>query len=55
MRQGGYIYSLNYELVLPILLLIALIYLIIVISINKGLSYLEKKYKISGTEIGTVK
>lgn len=55
MRQGGYIYSLNYELVLPTLLLIALIYLIIVISINKGLSYLEKKYKISGTEIGTTK
>ena len=53
MRQGGYIYSLNYKLVLPTLLLIALIYLIIVMSINRGLSYLEKKYKISGLEIGT--
>lgn len=51
MRQGGYVYSLDYELVLPMLLLIALIYLIIVISINKGLSFLEKKYKISGLEL----
>jgi len=55
MRQGGYIYSLDYKLVLPTLLLIALIYLIIVISINKGLNYLEKKYKISGLEIGNIK
>lgn len=53
MRQGGYIYSLNYKLVLPTLLFIALIYLVIVMSINKSLSYLEKKYKISGLEIGT--
>jgi polar amino acid transport system permease protein len=54
MRQGGYIYSLDYELVLPTLLLIAVIYFIIVFSINKSLSYLEKKYKISGLEMGNV-
>jgi polar amino acid transport system permease protein len=46
MRQGRYIYSVHFDLVLPVLLLIALIYLIIVISINKGLSYIEKKYKM---------
>jgi polar amino acid transport system permease protein len=57
MRRGTYIYSLpqNFDLILPILLIIALIYFIIVISINKGLSILEKKYKISGLEIGTIK
>jgi polar amino acid transport system permease protein len=53
MRQGRYIYALHHELVLYVLLLIALIYLIIVISINKGLSFLEKKYKIAGLEMGT--
>ena len=51
MRQGRYIYSVHFDLVLPVLLLIALIYLIIVISINKGLSYLEKKYKMSVFEM----
>jgi polar amino acid transport system permease protein len=57
MRQGVYIYSLpkNYELILPLLLLIALIYLIIVFSINKGLTILEKRYKITGLEIGGIK
>jgi len=50
MRQGRYIYALDHTLVLPVLLVIALIYFIIVISINKGLSYLEKKYKMSGLE-----
>ena len=51
MRQGRYIYSVHFDLVLHVLLLIALIYLIIVISINKGLSYLEKKYKMPVFEI----
>ena len=48
MRQGRYIYALDYNLVLPVLLLIALIYFVIVFSINKGLGYLEKKYRILG-------
>lgn len=51
MRQGRYIYSLHFDLVLYVLLLIALIYFIIVFSINKGLGYLEKKYKMPGLEM----
>jgi polar amino acid transport system permease protein len=51
MRQGRYIYSVNHELVLQILLIIALIYFVLVFSINKGLNYLEKKYKITGLEL----
>ncbi len=50
MRQGRYIYALDYDLVLPVLLLIALIYFVIVYSINKGLGYLEKKYKLLGLQ-----
>jgi len=53
MRQGRYIYVRNPDLTLYVLLLIGLIYFILVFSANKGLSYLEKKYKISGFEIGT--
>ena len=51
MRQGRYIYSVNHELVLQILLIIALIYFIMVFSINKVLNYLEKKYKMTGFEL----
>jgi polar amino acid transport system permease protein len=51
MRQGDYIFSLHYDLILYVLLIIALIYLIIVISINKILGFLEKKYKIPGLEM----
>ena len=51
MRRGRYIYSVNHELVLQILLIIALIYFVLVFSINKGLNYLEKKYKITGLEL----
>jgi polar amino acid transport system permease protein len=51
MRQGRYIYSVNHELVLPILLIIALIYFVMVFSINKVLNYLEKKYKMTGFEL----
>jgi polar amino acid transport system permease protein len=51
MRQGGYIYSVNPELVLEILLIIALIYFVLVFSINKGLNYLEKKYKMTGLDV----
>jgi len=52
MRQGRYIYVRNPDLTLSVLLVIALIYFILVISVNKGLRYLEKKYKMSGFEIG---
>jgi polar amino acid transport system permease protein len=51
MRQGSYIFSLHYDLIIYVLLIIALIYFIIVISINKILGFLEKKYKIPGLEI----
>jgi polar amino acid transport system permease protein len=51
MRQGRYIYSVNFDLVLQVLLLIALIYFLMVFSINKGLNYLEKKYKMTGFEL----
>jgi polar amino acid transport system permease protein len=51
MRQGRYIYSVNHELVLQILLIIALIYFVLVFSINKGLNYLEKKYKMTGLDV----
>ncbi len=52
MRQGRYIYVNNPDFVLPVFLVIGLIYFILVISANKGLSYLEKKYKMSGFEVG---
>ncbi|KYK20521.1 hypothetical protein AYK21_05925 [Thermoplasmatales archaeon SG8-52-2] len=52
MRQGRYIYVSNPDSTLTILLIIALIYFIFVFSINKGLSYLEKKYRMSGFEVG---
>ena len=52
MRQGRYIYVNNPDYVLPVFLFIALIYFILVVSANKTLSYLEKKYKMSGFEIG---
>jgi polar amino acid transport system permease protein len=51
MRQGRYIYVLHPEMILPILLLIALIYFILVISINKSLGYLERKYQMKGFEL----
>ena len=51
MRQGRYIYSVNFDLVLEVLLIIALIYFLMVFSINKGLNYLEKKYKMTGFEL----
>jgi polar amino acid transport system permease protein len=52
MRQGRYIYVSNPDYTLSILLVIALIYFILVFSANKGLNYLEKKYKMSGFEVG---
>ena len=52
MRQGRYVYVRNPDIVLPVLLFIALIYFVLVVTTNKCLSYLEKKYKLSGLEIG---
>jgi len=51
MRQGRYIYVLHPEMILPILLLIALIYFVLVISINKGINILEKKYRMKGFDL----
>jgi hypothetical protein len=52
MRQGRYIYVRNPDLTLYVLLIIGLIYFILVVSANKGLGYIEKKYKMSGFEVG---
>jgi len=48
MRQGRYIYVREPDLALAIFLLIAFIYFLLVISTNKSLSYLEKKYRMAG-------
>jgi polar amino acid transport system permease protein len=55
MRQGRYIIVREPQSALSILLVIALIYFIFVFSINRGLSFLEKKYHISGLEITNVR
>lgn len=51
MRQGRYIIVREPESALYILLFIAFIYFILVFFINRGLSFLEKKYVISGLEV----
>jgi len=51
MRQGRYVYVRNPEMVLPIFLLIAVIYFVLVVSINKSLGFLEKKYRMKGFEL----
>jgi polar amino acid transport system permease protein len=51
MRQGRYVIVREPQSALYILLIIAFIYFIIVFTINRGLSYLEKKYRISGLEV----
>ncbi len=51
MRQSRYIIVRDPESALYILLFIALIYFILVFSINRGLSYLEKRYRLSGLEV----
>lgn len=55
MRQGRYIIVREPNSALVILLFIAFIYFILVFSINQGLSYLEKRYKISGLEVNTAR
>lgn len=51
MRQGSYIIVTHPESALSILVFIAFIYFSFVFSINRGLGYLEKRYRISGLEI----
>ena len=51
MRQGRYVIVREPSEALYILLVVALIYFIFVFTINRGLSYLEKRYHISGLEI----
>jgi polar amino acid transport system permease protein len=55
MRQGRYVIIREPQTALYILLIIALIYFIIVFTINRGLSYLEKKYRISGLEVTNIR
>ncbi|MEM4258406.1 MAG: amino acid ABC transporter permease [Candidatus Thermoplasmatota archaeon] len=51
MRQGRYIYVREPDLALAVFLLIAALYLILVLIINKSLSLLEKKYRMSGYDV----
>ena len=48
MRQGRYIQVLAPDLILVVFLLIALIYFILVFSINKIMRFVEKKYQMAG-------
>jgi polar amino acid transport system permease protein len=48
MRQGRYIQVRDPNLVLIVFLLIALIYFILVVSANKTLHFVEKKYQMAG-------
>ncbi len=51
MRQGDYIYEGQPNIVLPVLLLIAFIYFIVVFAINRGLGVVEEKLKVPGYEV----
>ena len=50
MRQGRYIQIRDPDLVLPVFLLIAVIYFILVFTANKTLRYVEKKYQMAGLQ-----
>ena len=50
MRQGRYIQIRDPDLVLPVFLLIAVIYFILVFTANKTLRYMEKKYQMAGLQ-----
>ncbi|MBN1280581.1 MAG: amino acid ABC transporter permease [Candidatus Thermoplasmatota archaeon] len=54
MARGDAINSMNPSGILHVLLFIALLYFILVFSINKGLNYLEKRYRLSGYEVTAV-
>ena len=55
MARGDAINSMNPQGILYVLLFIAFLYFILVFSINRGLNYLEKRYKISGYEVTAVR
>ena len=48
MRQGNYIQVRDPDLILPVFLLIAAIYLVLVLTANRVLKYLDSKYKMAG-------
>jgi polar amino acid transport system permease protein len=50
MRQGRYIQIRDPDTVLPVFLLIAVIYFILVFTANKILRYIEKKYQMAGLQ-----
>lgn len=55
MARGDAINSMNPQGILYVLLFIAFLYFILVFSINRGLNYLEKKYRISGYEVTAIR
>jgi polar amino acid transport system permease protein len=55
MARGDAINSMNPNGILYVLLFIAFLYFILVFSINRGLNYLEKRYRISGYELTAVR
>jgi polar amino acid transport system permease protein len=55
MRQARYVIVRDPTSALHILLVIAMIYFIFVFTINRGLSYIEKKYHISGLELANTR
>jgi polar amino acid transport system permease protein len=50
MREGRYIQIRDPSLTLPVFLLIAVIYFILVFTANKTLRYVEKKYQMAGLQ-----
>ena len=52
MRQGNYIQVRDPDLVLPVFLLIAAIYLVLVLTANRILKYLDQKYQMVGYQTG---
>ncbi|MFP4000411.1 MAG: amino acid ABC transporter permease [Thermoplasmata archaeon] len=51
MRRGDQLAVLHSDIVLEIFLLVAAIYFIIVFSVNKGLGFIEDKYRMKGYEV----
>lgn len=53
LRVAGQIYAIPkyFDYILPILIVVAIIYFIIVLFVNKTLGYLEQKYKMAGFEV----
>ncbi len=55
MARGDAITSMNPDAILYVLLFIAFLYFVLVFSINRGLNYLEKRFRISGYEMTTAR